>query len=311
MERYIYGIDVGGTTIKIGLFSLKGTLMKKWAIDTDLRDSGKNILKNIAEAIKNESISMDEIEGFGFGVPGPVKDDIVIEAVNLGWVNLDLKREFLRYFDQPLTIKVYNDANIAALGEQAFGAGKNVDNMVLFTLGTGVGGGVIEQGKIIEGAHGAGGEIGHMYIGDYDLRCGCGNLGCLETLASATGVKKLASYFIEATHLNTKLRTETSFSAKYVFELAKNGDELALKVVDEVANALAKACQIISVITNPDCFVFGGGVSLAGEFLLHKIEQKFKAIAFNPVKDKTAFYLAELGNDAGIYGCYQAVRTND
>jgi glucokinase len=311
MEKYIYGIDIGGTTIKIGLFTLKGTLLKKWAIDTDLSENGKYILRDIANALKNESIDAKDIFGIGFGVPGPVKDDIIIEAVNLGWKNLDLRHEFLSYFDAPLAIKVYNDANIAALGEQAFGAGKHLDHMVLFTLGTGVGGGVIQDGKIIEGAFGAGGEVGHMLIGDYNLPCGCGNYGCLETLASATGVKKLANYFIHHTDLESKLRTETSFSAKYVFEQAKNGDALASKVVDEVALALAKACQIISVITNPDCFVFGGGVSQAGDYLIHKIEHKFKAIAFNPVKDKTRFYLAELGNDAGIYGCYQAVKTND
>jgi glucokinase len=310
MAEFIYGIDIGGTSIKFGLFTLKGTLLRKWAIDTNLKDSGSHILKEIAQEIKQQPESIDKIHGVGFGVPGPVKEDVVYRAVNLGWDVFDVKKEFLSYFKTSFIVKVHNDANVAALGEQAFGAGKAYPHMVLYTLGTGVGGGVIYDGTIIEGAFGAGGEVGHMFIKDFPIVCGCGNTGCLETLASASAVKNLVSYYIKTTPLESKLRNEDSYSAKHIFDLAKSGDLIALKVVDTVAEALAKASQIISVIVNPNAFVFGGGVSLAGDFLIHKIERRFKEIAFKAVKNDTVFTLAKLGNDAGIYGCYQAVKNH-
>ena len=306
MEKRVYGIDIGGTSIKIGRFDQSGTLKRKWSIQTDVSDKGKRILADIAHALRMDGMSKDNTLGVGFGVPGPVLDNVVNHAVNLGWNNLNLETEFKRLLPGDYNIKVANDANLAALGEQSFGAGSKHQNIVFFTLGTGVGGGIIESGKIIEGAHGAGGEIGHMKLADLGFRCNCGNYDCLETVASATGVKRLAKHHLETTTTASPLRNDSYISAKMVFSYAEAGDELSLRVVEAVSDYLAHACQVLSIVTNPEAFIFGGGLANAGEFLIGRIERKFKALAFPAVKE-TKFYQASLGNDAGIYGAFSGV----
>ena len=306
MKNRVYGVDIGGTSIKIGRFDQAGVLTKKWSIQTNTNNQGTMILPDVATALKADGMKASNTLGIGFGVPGPVLNNTVNHAVNLGWETVALASIFKDLIPGDYTIRVANDANLAALGEQSFGAGLKHQNIVFFTLGTGVGGGIVEAGKIIEGAHGAGGEIGHLKLGGFDFACNCGNTNCLETVASATGVKRLAKHFIENTNLDSPLRNNAYISAKAVFSYAEAGDELSLMVIDTVSEQLALACQVLSLVTNPEAFIFGGGLANAGAFLIDKIAAKFKAMAFPAVKT-TRFYQASLGNDAGIYGAYQAV----
>ena len=310
MEKRVYGVDIGGTTIKIGRFDAQGTLLRKWNIETDLSDDGKTIIKSIACALIEDGFLESDVLGVGFGVPGPVLDNRVIHAVNLGWRNVDVSKQFKAHLPGKYSVRVANDANIAALGEQRFGAGNKYQNIVFFTLGTGVGGGIVLDGKIVEGAFGAGGEIGHIRVANTNYACNCGNHDCLETVASATGVKRIAKDLLSKDKRESPLSNIDKMSAKAVFRYAEEGDQLALEVVEAVSQYLAHACQILSLITNPEAFVFGGGLSNAGAFLIDRIEKHFKAIAFPPVRD-TKFLQATLGNDAGIYGAFQAVMFND
>ena len=309
MEKVVYGIDIGGTTVKLGRFSEKGELLKKWEIPTRVSNQGSGILQDIAKAIK-EDAALESILGIGFGVPGPVSENTVIHAVNLGWKNLNVGKTFKEYLSGDYPVYVANDANLASLGEQAFGAGKKYQNIVMFTLGTGVGGGIIQEGKIIEGARGSGGEVGHIKVPGFGFACNCGNHDCLETMASATAVKRIANHLIKTTDTPSHLRKYEKQSTKAIFSHAEKGDILALKVVNLVSESLAYACQILSLVTNPEAFVFGGGLANAEDFLIKRIENYFKGIAFPPVKN-TLFLKAELGNDAGIYGGYQMVMHHD
>ena len=307
MQTYC-GIDIGGTQIKIGLFGIDGTLLNKWAIDTNKENNGQFILEEIYTFLK-ETIDMTDCLGFGFGVPGPVKDDIVLECVNLGWGKTNVKALFQALVGQEKIITVDNDANVAALGEATFGAGDHALNTVMLTLGTGVGGGIILNGAILKGVNGSAGELGHMPMVDDGFLCGCGKHGCLETLTSATGVKNLARMYLEEGRLSSRLSLEEDFSAKYVFDNAKRGDEVGLKVVDDVAYYLAKACAQIAVTVDPESFIFGGGVSAAGDFLFDKVKAYYQTLAFKAVRD-VLFKPAELGNDAGIYGAFMAVKNH-
>jgi len=308
MMQSICGIDIGGTQVKIGQFDLEGNLLNKWAIDTNKEENGKHILSDVYNFL-NETINLKTVIGFGFGVPGPVKGNQVLECVNLGWGYKDVKAEFEALVGNDKIITVDNDANVAALGEASFGAGDGAKNTVMLTLGTGVGGGVIIDGNILKGVNGAGGEIGHMPMVEGGFLCGCGNYGCLETLTSATGIKALATKYLKEGTLTSRLSLEEDFSAKFVFENAKRGDVLGMKVVEDVAYYLAKACATLAVTVDPESFIFGGGVSAAGDFLFDKVKDNYQNIAFKPVKNVT-FKVAKLGNDAGIYGAMMAVKNH-
>ncbi|TVP96229.1 MAG: ROK family protein [Acholeplasmatales bacterium] len=310
MQSYIFGVDIGGTSIKIGLFDRLGTLLEKRSIETDVRDGGMNIIGDLVKALRTFDVEASLVEGIGIGVPGPVKDGIVGQAVNLGWKNYDVGAVMSAGWGLPVKIAIHNDANLAALGEQVAGAAQDVKNLVFFTLGTGVGGGIVSDGKIIEGAHGAGGEIGHMLVGDKGFACACGNRDCLETIASASGIKRLAEHYVNHTAMPSRLRQESYYSAKYIFDLAMADDLLAVAIIEDVTDTLARAAQILSVVIDPEAFVFGGGVSRAGDFLIDKIREKYQRIAFPTLRD-IRFVTAHLGNDAGIYGAYKAVRDAD
>ena len=184
MSKYVFGVDIGGTTVKLGVFSVEGELLDKWEIKTRTEDGGANVLPDIAEALTDKmnsmSISKDEVKGVGMGVPGPVREDGTVDGcVNLGWGVFNAAEALGAKLGLP--VKVGNDANVAALGEYWQGGGKGYKNVIMVTLGTGVGGGVIINGKIIDGTNGAGGEIGHMTIDpDETAVCNCGKKGCLE-----------------------------------------------------------------------------------------------------------------------------------
>lgn len=305
MKKYSLGIDIGGTTVKLGLFNSKGELLHKWEIETRKIQNGKYILSDISESINNilkeRNIYTDELLGAGVGVPGPVKDDgTVLGCVNLGWPIFNVSTTLEVLLDIP--VKVANDANLAALGEMYKGGGKGYKNMIMVTLGTGVGGGVIIDGSIIAGATGAGGEIGHINVNPHEqIRCNCGRKGCLEQYASATGIVRLAQNFLEREGCNSKLRNIQNITTKDIFDLAKEKDELSIKVIGKFSSILGCALSNMACICNPEVFVIGGGVSKAGDILLDNIKKHYLENAFHATID-TEFELAILGNDAGIFG---------
>lgn len=310
MKEYIFGVDIGGTTIKLGLFKAEGKLLEKWEIETRKENEGKYILKDIVETLENKlnekNISKENVLGIGIGVPGPVKDDgTVLRCVNLGWEIFNIVDKVNKLINLP--IRAGNDANVAALGEIWQGGGKGYKNAVMVTLGTGVGGGIVIDGKIIPGSNGAGGEIGHIKVSDNETEyCGCGNKGCLEQYASATGIVNLANKALRTTKTESKLKEFEYLSAKDIFDSAKAGDELALTLVDDFSNNLGKALANISCVIDPEIFVIGGGVSKNGDVLIKNITRHFKENAFHASRN-TKFELAKLGNDAGIYGAARLI----
>jgi len=310
MADHVFGIDVGGTTVKLGLFDLNGTVVDKWEIPTRTENHGELILPDIAESIKakmeEKSLTREDVTGVGVGVPGPVDSHGVVHmAVNLGWNMFNLKEKLTELLDG-MRVKCGNDANVAALGEMWKGGGQGHRNLVAVTLGTGVGGGIIINGEILTGATGAGGEIGHIHVEDHETEaCGCGNLGCLEEYASATGITRLANRALKASDKDSVLRTG-EVSAKAVFDAVKAGDELAVEVARTFGDYLGKGLGVIAGIVNPEIFVIGGGVSKAGEILFDFIKPSFERTVFHGCRD-TIFALATLGNDAGIYGAAKLV----
>lgn len=306
MKKYGFGVDVGGTTIKMGFFETSGKLIDKWEIKTDTSNGGENILSDIAKAIDNklaqEGISKNDVQGVGVGVPGPVNSKgIVLKCVNLGWGVFNVEEELESLTG--LKVKAGNDANVAALGEMWQGAGKGSEDMVMVTLGTGVGGGIIVDGKVIAGANGAGGEIGHITVNNDEIEaCNCGQYGCLEQYTSATGIVRMAKRKLAKTDEETSLRAVEELSAKTIFDEAKKGDKIAGELVEELGKILGGTLSNIAAVTNPEVIVIGGGVSKAGQILIDTIHKHFTESVFHACKD-TRFVLAGLGNDAGMYGC--------
>ena len=307
MKNYCFGIDVGGTTVKLGLFSTAGELLDKWEITTRTENFGENILSDICEAMEaklaEKEISLDDIEGVGIGLPGPITNDgTVLQCVNLGWGTFNVEEKLSEMF-RGIKVKAGNDANVAALGEAWQGGGKDYDDIVMITLGTGVGGGVIINGKILTGYNGGAGEIGHMHVDDNETdSCNCGRKGCLEQFTSATGVVRLAKRLMNNTDKETKMREfGENITAKDVFDLAKEGDAGANEVVETMGTYLGTAMSHIAVVVNPQAFIIGGGVSKAGQFLIDAIKDKYRETCFAACGD-AAVHLATLGNVAGVYG---------
>ena len=307
MKNYCFGIDVGGTTVKLGLFSTAGELLDKWEITPRTENFGENILSDICEAMEaklaEKEISLDDIEGVGIGLPGPITNDgTVLQCVNLGWGTFNVEEKLSEMF-RGIKVKAGNDANVAALGEAWQGGGKDYDDIVMITLGTGVGGGVIINGKILTGYNGGAGEIGHMHVDDNETdSCNCGRKGCLEQFTSATGVVRLAKRLMNNTDKETKMREfGENITAKDVFDLAKEGDAGANEVVETMGTYLGTAMSHIAVVVNPQAFIIGGGVSKAGQFLIDAIKDKYRETCFAACGD-AAVHLATLGNDAGMYG---------
>lgn len=307
--KYCFGVDIGGTTVKLGLFKTNGELLDKWEIPTRTEDRGERILPDIAETLEQKmeekGISHADMSGVGIGIPAPVDArGIVQNTANLGWGYKEVRRELEELVG--MKVAVGNDANVAALGEMWLGAGKGQMNMVMVTLGTGVGGGIIVNGQPLAGAHGAGGEIGHLCVNEKETEhCGCGNCGCLEQYASATGIARLARIRLAADNKPSSLRGK-HISAKTVFDALKEGDQVAEEIVEEFGRYLGYAMANLAAVTDPSVIVIGGGVSKAGEILLGYVEKYFKEKAFFANRD-TQFVLAELGNDAGICGAAKLI----
>ena len=311
MSKYCFGVDIGGTTIKMGLFTEDCQLMDKWEIPTDKSDKGNDILIDVAKAIDDKlnerNIKKEDVLGVGIGVPGPVnRDNVVLKCVNLGWGIFKVGEEVTKLTGID-NIKVGNDANVAALGEASMAGDKGYSDMVMLTLGTGVGGGVIINGKILAGTNGAAGELGHIQVKfDEEDKCGCGKKGCLEQYASATGIVKEAKRYLSANADETPLRNIDNLTAKDIFDYAKEGDNVSLKLVDQLGMYLGTACSHIASVVDPQAFVIGGGVSKAGNILIENIVKYYEKYAMEPLRGKP-FELAKLGNDAGIYGCAKMV----
>jgi len=306
--KYGFGVDIGGTTVKIAYFDELGTMLAKWEIPTVLTDGGKQILPDIAASIRQyiaqKTIDPADIIGVGVGVPGPVNSKgLVNRCVNVGWGVFNIHEDLGKLVGFP--VKAGNDANVAALGEFWKGGGKGCDNMIFVTLGTGVGGGIVVEGQLLHGAHGAGGEIGHLVLNrDETEKCGCGKQGCVEQYCSATGIVRMAKKALAAYEGVSQLIRFDPLTCKDIFDCGKAGDELALKVLNQYFAYLGEFLGNICNVVNPEAVVLGGGVSKAGQMLLDGTRPYFEKAVFHAARG-ARFELASLGNDAGAYGAFK------
>lgn len=306
---YCFGADIGGTTVKLGLFDAEGKLLEKWEIPSRTENEGAAILPDIAEAIlscmERRGITREDTIGIGMGVPAAVsRDGVVPYTTNLGWGYKEATRELTELTGLPS--KAANDANVAALGEMWLGGGRGHRDVLMVTLGTGVGGGIVIDGHILTGAHGAAGEVGHIHANDeIQEHCGCGNRGCLEQFASATGLARLGREALQSSDKPSILRGQ-EISAKTIFDALKAGDALAEEIVECFADYLGKGIAAMTAVIDPEVVVIGGGVSKAGPILIEYVQRRYRIYAYEAARD-TKLVLAELGNDAGICGCARLI----
>lgn len=311
MKKYVYGVDIGGTSIKLGRFVVINDvdkeieLIKKWEIPTKLEEEGAHILTDIATSVKNDianvGMQFNDVIGVGLGVPGPVLlDGTVNKCINLGWGKFNAKEAFAKILGMP--VDVANDANVAALGEFYAGAGRRFKNLVMVSLGTGVGCGIVNEGQILVGSGGAAGEIGHMVVNPNEqIQCKCGNRGCLEQYVAARGIVNLTKKMLENYEGESVLRDRTYLTPEIVINGAKTGDKLAIKVTDKISEMLGIALASVASVINPQVFVIGGGISKAGNFLTDRVAASFREHAFHACSN-AEIMVAELSNNAGIYG---------
>ncbi|MBE6977669.1 MAG: ROK family glucokinase [Ruminococcaceae bacterium] len=308
--RYGFGVDIGGTTVKLAFFDETGMLLDKWEIPTVTADGGRQILPDVAASvasyIKDHGVDKNGVIGIGVGVPGPVNDaGVVNRCINLGWGVFNIAQELSQLTG--FAVKAGNDANVAALGEYWKGGGAGYTSMVMVTLGTGVGGGIVLDGKVLHGAHGSGGEIGHMVLrrGETEA-CGCGKRGCVEQYCSATGVVRLARRHLEAAQMDSCLRHRQNITAKDVFDAGKAGDGLALEILEDYYDHLGEFLADLCCVVDPEVVVLGGGVCKAGQMLLDGMTPYFHRHVFHAASG-AKFAIARLGNDAGTYGTFKLV----
>jgi len=306
--RYGFGIDLGGTTVKIAFFNESGTMLDAWQIPTRTENGGEYILPDIASAVKTyleeKKIDRSLVIGAGLGVPGPVNSaGVVNKCVNLGWGVFNVAQTLSELTGLP--VRAGNDANVAALGEYWKGGGAGSDSIVMVTLGTGVGGGIVLDGHLLHGAHGSGGELGHMVQepGETEL-CGCGKQGCVEQYCSATGVVTLAKRYLAANGEDSSLRSDERLTAKAVFDAAKDGDGAAKRILEQYYDHLGRFLASMCCVVDPDVVVLGGGVCKAGQMLLEGIRPYFDKYVFHAARN-VRFALAKLENDAGAYGAFK------
>ncbi len=306
--KYGFGIDLGGTTVKIAYFDETGKMLDKWEIPTVTDNGGAQILPDIAASIRSYmdayQIADTAILGLGLGIPGPVNaKGVVNKCINLGWGVFNVSEELSKLTGFP--VKAGNDANVAALGEFWKGGGQGCDNMVFVTLGTGVGGGIIVEGNLLHGAHGSGAEIGHLVLKkDETEPCNCGKYGCVEQYCSATGIVRMAKRYLAANDVPSALNGIEPLTCKDIFDAAKAGDEAAGLILDQVYDLMGEFLGNVCSVVNPEVVVIGGGVSKAGDVLIQGIEPYFKKYVFHAAST-AKFALASLGNDAGAYGAFK------
>ena len=308
--KYGFGVDLGGTTVKIAYFDDTGKMLEKWEIPTDRTDNGKNILPDIAASVKDYIarcyVNPADIVGIGIGVPGAVMPDgTVNKCINLGWGVFNIEKELSELTGYP--VKSGNDATVAAMGEYWKGGGQGCDNMVFATLGTGVGGGIVVGGKVIHGTHGAGGELGHLVLNRNETEvCGCGKRGCVEQYCSATGIVRLAKKHLAAVNTPSSLRDLENLTCKDVFDAGAAGDAVALEILEQVYSYLGEFLANLCCVLDPEVVVLGGGVSKAGKPLIDGVRKYYQKLVFHAAKD-TRIELASLCNDAGAYGAFKLV----
>ncbi len=304
MKKYCFGVDIGGTAVKMGLFTVEGELLEKWEIPTRREDNSSHILPDIAEQVDlklaEKGISKDEVAGIGFGTPGPVTDDgVAVCPANLDWENKPVAAELTELTGLPS--KGGNDVNTAGLGEMWRGGARGYKNVVVVPIGTGVGAAIIVNGKVITGTRGAAGEVGHIQVDDeIQEPCGCGGVGCVEQFSSATGLVRMAKKAIAESDRPTVLR-DGEITAKAVMDAAKAGDAVADEIFDKFADYLGYSLAATAAVIDPEIFIIGGGVSKAGQFLVDRVQAYYKKYVW-PGCRGIKFALAELGNDAGIFG---------
>lgn len=312
MDKKLIGIDLGGTTIKFAILTVDGIIQQKWSVQTNILDEGTHIIDDIVASINHRlalyHMQPEEFIGIGMGTPGSVdiEKGTVIGAYNLNWNTLQFVKKQVEE-ETGISFMLDNDANVAVLGEDWMGAGKNSKDVVFITLGTGVGGGIIAQGQLIHGTKGCAGEIGHVTVDPNGFKCTCGKRGCLETVSSATGIVRVARQLSEEYVGNSSLKKAIdegqAVTSKNVFNYAElENDPLALKVVDRVCYFLGLALGNIGNTLNPNSIIIGGGVSAAGEFLRSRIQTYFDRFTFPQVRESTKLKLAQLGNEAGVIG---------
>lgn len=314
MNELIIGIDIGGTSVKIG-FIRDEEIAHKWEITTNKDNQGASILFDIWNSIeiKLEQMNIDKklVIGIGVGAPGFIDSEqgIIHQAVNIGWKNFYLVEQLKNLAQLPVFLT--NDANAAALGEHWTGAGNGAENMIAITLGTGVGSGLIVNGQIVNGVNGAAGEIGHILVDPEGARCNCGRIGCLETIVSATGIVRQATEMIKK-HPNNDLanyyKENTVINAKAIFDLANKGNAMCKEIIEKTANTLGLAIANMATMTNPSIVLIGGGVAKAGDDFLKLIRTSFNNNALSSISSKCTLKLAKLGNDAGVFGAAYLVK---
>lgn len=306
-ENVYVGMDLGGTTIKVGLCSESGVLLHTYEGPTGVAEGPETVIANMAEyvrrVVEESPYAWEQLAGVGAGVAGftNVRDGIIVMAPNIGLKDVPIRAILEERLGKP--VKIDNDANVAALGEAWSGAGAGVENCVCYTLGTGVGGGIIINGRIYQGSAGMAGEIGHIdVVPDLEaIQCGCGKTGCLETVSSATGIIRMAKEAVERGE-RTFIADATEITAKTVFDAAKAGDEVALRIVKRAAFYLGKSMATVAAVLNPQSFIIGGGVSKAGDILFNPIRETFAQLTPAPLQGGVQIVPAMLGNDAGMIG---------
>ena len=312
MQNYVFGADIGGTSVKLGLFYADGELLEKWEIPTRTVNGGVHVLPDVAQtiaaAMERHGISAPQVIGIGIGVPGPVDDSFTVnKCVNLGWGVFNIKERMNELLPEIGNVAAGNDANVAALGELWQGGGRGSQSAVMIPLGTGVGGGVVLDGKIVAGKNGGAGEIGHMTVEPGEtVPCSCGKCGCLEQYTSARGIVRMAKVMLSQCDTPSKLRRIEDFTSKHICELAAAGDHMALKIIDRFGDYLGRAMSYIACTVDPDIFIIGGGMSRAGDIVTDAALKYYRKYAFH-VSKETGAAIATLGNDAGIYGCARMV----
>lgn len=307
--EYYAGIDVGGTNLKFGVFSGEGNLIEKWSVPTDFGNGGKNMWEQIHREIARH-FSVKALKGIGIGIPGPVLENGYVEVcVNLNLRNFNPVTILRTYFSDAGDIKIAaaNDANVAALGEQWKGSGQGYRSIGMVTLGTGVGGAVIIDGKLRYGANGLAGEIGHIRLNPEETElCTCGGRGCVDQIASATGIVRYAEKKLKDNNGNSILRTKGCLTAKTVIDAAKQGDRIAEDIVRYCMKYLAKALAAVVYVADPEAFIIGGGVSEAGDYLIKILQEQFEPY-ITLSGNRPTILKASLGNLAGIYGAARLV----
>lgn len=308
--KYCIGVDIGGTFVKIGLFTVEGELLDKWQIPTRREDQSSHVLPDIAESLeaklKEKGISKAEVAGLGFGTPGPVTEEgVAVCPANLDWVNKPVAKELSELTGLPC--RGGNDVNTAGLGEMWRGGARGYKNVVVVPIGTGVGAAIIVNGKVIAGTRGAAGEIGHIHVdNEIEKPCGCGAVGCVEQFSSATGLVRMAKKAISESDRATTLRDLEEVTAKDVIDAAKAGDAVAEEIFDKFCDCLGYSLAATAAVIDPEIFIIGGGVSRAGQIMVDRVQAYFVKYAWPGIRS-IKFALAELGNDAGIYGAASMV----